>query len=63
MKIIKPLVCLANSRRLQGRCVAGREIIGVERGGSVYLNSRALCDKWNHAAVLWVAAGAGNDLA
>lgn len=30
---IKRLVCLANSRKLQGRCVAGRELVGGSLGG------------------------------
>jgi hypothetical protein len=28
MAIIKRIVCLANSRKLQGRCIAGRELVG-----------------------------------
>ena len=32
MAIVKRIVCLANSRKLQGRCVAGREKTG-EQGG------------------------------
>ena len=35
----------------------------AERSGSVCLNSVTRRDKWNHAAVLWAAAGAGSDLA
>lgn len=30
MAITKRIVCLANSRKLQGRCIAGREIVGGE---------------------------------
>jgi hypothetical protein len=30
--IIKRVVCLANSRKLQGRCVAGRELVGGRPG-------------------------------
>ena len=33
MPSTKRLVCLANSRKLHGRCVAGREWNGVEAGG------------------------------
>lgn len=32
MAIIKRIVCLANSRKLQGRCIAGREIVGRTPG-------------------------------
>lgn len=28
MAIVKRIVCLSNSRKLQGRCIAGREIVG-----------------------------------
>jgi len=31
--VVKRLVCLANSRKLQGRCVAGRELIEGNPGG------------------------------
>lgn len=31
--VIKRLVCLANSRKLQGRCVAGRELLERNPGG------------------------------
>lgn len=31
--VVKRLVCLANSRKLQGRCVAGRELIERNPGG------------------------------
>lgn len=33
MAIVKRIVCLANSRKLQGRCVAGIELVGGERRG------------------------------
>ena len=32
MAITKRIVCLANSRKLQGRCIAGREIVGDRPG-------------------------------
>jgi hypothetical protein len=35
MPQIKRIVCLANSRKLSGRCVAGLEIVGEEAGGWV----------------------------
>lgn len=35
MAITKRIVCLANSRKLQGRCIAGRELIGGQPGGWV----------------------------
>lgn len=28
MAIVKRIICLANSRKLQGRCIAGREVMG-----------------------------------
>lgn len=31
--MIKRIVCLANSRKLQGRCVAGRELINGQPAG------------------------------
>ena len=33
MAIVKRIVCLANSRKLNGRCIAGKELLG-ERPGS-----------------------------
>ena len=33
MTIVKRLVCLANSRKLSGRCVAGKELIQGVVGG------------------------------
>ncbi len=32
MSVTKRIVCLANSRKLQGRCIAGREWINQEAG-------------------------------
>jgi hypothetical protein len=32
MAVTKRIVCLANSRKLQGRCIAGRELIGGRPG-------------------------------
>jgi hypothetical protein len=33
MSIIKQIVCLANSRKLQGRCIAGKEIVSGKAAG------------------------------
>ena len=33
MSVVKRIVCLANSRKLQGRCIAGRELVGTQPGG------------------------------
>lgn len=33
MPVVKRIVCLANSRKLNGRCIAGREIEGAEPRG------------------------------
>ena len=33
MSIAKRIVCLANSRKMQGRCVAGRELNAAIAGG------------------------------
>jgi hypothetical protein len=33
MTTIKSIVCLANSRKLNGRCVAGREVVGGQPAG------------------------------
>jgi hypothetical protein len=35
MTIVKRIVCLANSRKLHGRCIAGRELIGGRPGAWV----------------------------
>src|SRR5260370_25407614 len=32
MAVTKRIVCLANSRKLQGRCIAGRELVGGRPG-------------------------------
>jgi hypothetical protein len=32
MKVTKRIVCFANSRKMQGRCVAGRELLGGNVG-------------------------------
>jgi len=32
MATVKRIVCLANSRKLQGRCIAGREIVQGKPG-------------------------------
>jgi len=33
MSIVKRMVCLANSRKLNGRCVAGRELVAGQPTG------------------------------
>lgn len=33
MTVVKRIVCLANSRKLSGRCIAGIELRGAKRGG------------------------------
>lgn len=33
MPTVKRIICLANSRKLSGRCIAGRELIGGRLGG------------------------------
>jgi hypothetical protein len=33
MSIMKRIICLANSRKLSGRCIAGKEILPDERLG------------------------------
>lgn len=35
MATVKRIVCLANSRKLNGRCVAGKELAGGRPGGWV----------------------------
>ena len=48
MAVTKRIVCLANSRKLNGRCIAGRE---VSRGGALFPHLYAPLDL---SAVLWV---------
>jgi hypothetical protein len=33
MAIVKRIVCLANSRKLSGRCIAGKELLGERPSG------------------------------
>lgn len=41
----KRIVCLANSRKMKGRCIAGREIVGEEMAGWIRpVSSRPNCE-------------------